>query len=334
MQGKQQLLETPPHQPSVTQSLFRVRKRWERMTENGYCINYSLGAGEPLYGTAGNYGVFVLVEWNQPFGGYADSDFVAQEFPGEAGERWREIVNVLPEPRLQVIKQPGGVRSGDITVFVGVPREHNPLLYEFRMKSYHEILDLDFPGLLTGEFEYRRFLRQSPLYLVCTNAQRDDCCGRMGVPLYNDLKSYVDDALWQTNHLGGHRFAATMLVLPHGLYYGRLQPEDGRRIVREYRDNRIVLEKYRGRACYTPIQQAGEYFLRQRVGNYLLDAFRLVGNAKEGEHVHTLMFTSTWDSTQHQITIRQIASSFSIPTSCGEMPKNVPMFEVATGRIG
>ena len=29
---------------------------------------------------------------------------------------------------------------------------------------------------------------------------------------------------WEVSHIGGDRFAGNLLVLPHGLYYGRLDP--------------------------------------------------------------------------------------------------------------
>ncbi len=62
-----------------------------------------------------------------------------------------------------------------------------------------------------------------PLLVVCANGRRDRCCGHEGGRLAH--------ALWQGghagqvltgSHLGGHRFAPTALVLPHGAVYGRL----------------------------------------------------------------------------------------------------------------
>ena len=39
---------------------------------------------------------------------------------------------------------------------------------------------------------------------------------------------------WESSHLGGDRFAATMIVLPHGLYYGRVPTADAETIVDRY----------------------------------------------------------------------------------------------------
>ena len=40
--------------------------------------------------------------------------------------------------------------------------------------------------------------------------------------------------LWEASHLGGDRFAGNMVVLPRGDYFGRLDGDDGVRVVRSY----------------------------------------------------------------------------------------------------
>lgn len=298
------------------------------MTEDRFCTTQSLDAGEPLYATAGHYNVFLLVEWNQPFGAKADLDFIAQEFAGNLASRWQALWESLPNPRLQVVKQPGGTRADGITVFVAVPHEHNPLLYEFHLDAYEAILDLNFAALLRGEAAERAAIREKPLILICTNTQRDACCGRLGVPIYTALKPLAGEALWQTSHIGGHRFAGTLIIFPHGLYYGRLHSQDAIQIFQRYMEGEIRLENYRGRACYTPIQQAAEYHLRQQIGSAGLESLSLVEDIDRGGGVHTLTFKSTLDGARYHMAIRETLSTFLIPASCGDMPKAVPIFDV------
>lgn len=63
--------------------------------------------------------------------------------------------------------------------------------------------------------------------LVCTHGSRDTCCGKFGHPIYNILrfKHAVPGSLrvWRTSHVGGHRFAPTLLELPEGRYWGHLE---------------------------------------------------------------------------------------------------------------
>lgn len=66
-------------------------------------------------------------------------------------------------------------------------------------------------------------------WMVCTHGKRDRCCARAGLPTYAALKEQAADdgcKVWQTSHLGGHRFAATLVVLPSGVMYGRVPPQE------------------------------------------------------------------------------------------------------------
>jgi hypothetical protein len=55
--------------------------------------------------------------------------------------------------------------------------------------------------------------------LVCTHGRRDVCCGSLGTDLALQLAARDATAgvrFWRTSHTGGHRFAATFMVLPQG----------------------------------------------------------------------------------------------------------------------
>jgi hypothetical protein len=62
--------------------------------------------------------------------------------------------------------------------------------------------------------------------LVCTHGSRDVSCGRFGYAVYSSLRSGHAAPrslrVWRTSHLGGHRFAPTLLELPEGRYWGHL----------------------------------------------------------------------------------------------------------------
>ncbi len=66
--------------------------------------------------------------------------------------------------------------------------------------------------------------------LVCTHGSHDACCGKFGYPVYATLRYGYAAILgkrlrvWRTSHLGGHRFAPTLLDFPEGRYWGRLEP--------------------------------------------------------------------------------------------------------------
>lgn len=64
--------------------------------------------------------------------------------------------------------------------------------------------------------------------LVCTHGNVDVACSRFGYPIYQTLRNeYAEDRLriWRCSHFGGHRFAPTLIDLPHGQYWGHLNPD-------------------------------------------------------------------------------------------------------------
>lgn len=63
------------------------------------------------------------------------------------------------------------------------------------------------------------------VWLVCTHGRRDACCAVHGRPVVTALAD-AGVEVWETTHLGGHRFAATALLLPDGVSLGRLDTVD------------------------------------------------------------------------------------------------------------
>ncbi len=68
--------------------------------------------------------------------------------------------------------------------------------------------------------------------------------------------------MWESTHVGGDRFAATMVCLPSGIYYGRVTAEAAEHIVAEHDHGRVVLEHYRGRCTDVPVLQFAEHTVR------------------------------------------------------------------------
>jgi len=72
--------------------------------------------------------------------------------------------------------------------------------------------------------------------------------------------------VWQSTHVGGDRFAGNVVVLPEGLFFGRVGEQDLDPILDDYFDGRIHLERYRGRSAYTFGVQAAELAVREETG--------------------------------------------------------------------
>ena len=118
---------------------------------------------------------------------------------------------------------------------------------------------------------------QSRRYLVCTNGARDPCCAIRGPAVALALERSRPGHVYECSHLGGHRFAANVLVLPDGLCFGRLDARTAPALVEELDAGRLPLEHLRGRSAYEPEQQAAEILVRRELGLTGLDDLRLLG---------------------------------------------------------
>ena len=82
--------------------------------------------------------------------------------------------------------------------------------------------------------------------------------------------------LFRSSHVGGDRFAANMLVLPEGLYYGRMEPGSASQVATLHEQGRVDIERLRGRSSYPMPVQYAEIALRRHLEEDRLDAVRLV----------------------------------------------------------
>lgn len=108
--------------------------------------------------------------------------------------------------------------------------------------------------------------------LVCTHGRRDRCCGSLGTALAQELSAGplqlgADVRVWRTSHTGGHRFAATAVVLPQGTSWAFCDTAGLARIVRGNGPMDDLLPRYRGCAgMVSPAVQALERVVLKEVG--------------------------------------------------------------------
>jgi hypothetical protein len=95
-----------------------------------------------------------------------------------------------------------------------------------------------------------------PMVLVCTHGIRDTCCAVLGRPIVNAVARALPDEVWECTHLGGHRFAGTLLSLPDGTCFGRLDPRTAADVVTAHRAGRTDATHLRGTTRWEPAVQA------------------------------------------------------------------------------
>lgn len=97
-----------------------------------------------------------------------------------------------------------------------------------------------------------------PLYLVCTHGSRDRCCGTLGVPVYRSLKENGQRKVLQVSHLGGHRYAPVVAVLPEWRFYGHLDPTSVLELDATLSEGGVYQSGYRGLGRLREYEQAVE----------------------------------------------------------------------------
>jgi Sucrase/ferredoxin-like len=112
----------------------------------------------------------------------------------------------------------------------------------------------------------------APTYLVCTHGTHDACCAIRGRPVAAALSAHRPAQTWECSHIGGDRFAANLVVLPHGFFYGHLSPANARAAAEAYERGAVVPERLRGRCTFPGPVQAAQHFARLQYGEYRVDA--------------------------------------------------------------
>ena len=167
--------------------------------------------------------------------------------------------------RVLLLRRPVRPADDSRRVFVAHSGRAWRWIEERVLTDLDDLLEVDFSPLSEGRPLGFGAPRRAPLYLVCTNGRHDPCCANLGRPVARALHARgADGSVWESSHYGGDRFAGNLVCLPHGLYFGRLSPDDAGRVVDAYERGVVDLDNYRGRAGEPFAAQAAEYFLRRQ----------------------------------------------------------------------
>ena len=180
-----------------------------------------------------------------------------------------DALAAIPGSRLQLIRRPG--QASGVRVFAAIVGRG---IVSRTLSDVDAITALNIPALFQGEGEPV----EGRMTLVCTHGIRDVCCAKEGAPVFRALQHTGLDHVWQTTHLGGHRFAATLVVLPAGIQFGRVTADEVPALVSSLeRDELYRLDRYRGCTALPREAQVVEAYLREKKGLKALDALEWQG---------------------------------------------------------
>jgi len=264
------------------------------------CSGASLLRDEPIAGTASHVRAFLLVEHTGAWGVNALRD---ARLPDGLGNHLL-LSSHAAGVRVLLARRPDRSGSDDVRVFAAYADPEAPWLESVAFTDIHEVLDLDLRALGRGRSLGLDRTDQS-LFCVCTHGRHDACCAERGRPVAAALEAAHPEETWEVSHIGGDRFAANMVVLPHGLYYGRLDAASAIAVAGAHLSGGLDLDHLRGRSGLNMRVQAAEVALRRRLEETRHEAVRFVGASRDDD-VTTARFDVAGTTYAVRVRTRQV----------------------------
>lgn len=250
------------------------------MPEHHGCAARSRERGEPLLGTASTVRRWILVE--QP-GAWGHDALLESDLPVEVGRQVRAAGHRLGARPVLVrrpgVRAPAQPRGREAFLVTADPTA--PVVRRVTFTHPEELVEV--VGV-AGERGFAAVGDEGPdrLVLVCTHGRHDTCCAVEGRPVAAALASVLGE-VWECSHVGGDRFAANVVVLPEGIYHGRIGVGDVAAFARDLDADQLDLDHVRGRSQHPFPVQAAEILLRRQLGLRGLEDVRVVDHAGASE---------------------------------------------------
>ena len=178
------------------------------------------------YGTAARATFFIALEQSGPWGRDAATE---SHLPAAVG---RSLSQACSERggRLSLIRRPGrhadDAHHAAHAAYLAWSGDA-PWLLQLSVTDPATLLDVDLDALARGDRDAvlasaPGAVRAEPILLLCTNGRRDVCCAVRGRPVALEAFATHPGRVWEASHTGGHRFAPTGVLLPHGATLARL----------------------------------------------------------------------------------------------------------------
>ena len=283
------------------------------------CSDQSLTRGDPMYGTASAGSSWMLLELS---GAWGPSAFLQSPSCIDP-DLGRAIVRRVEAARMRItaIRRPGRrPATPSWRWFVAHAEVGGESLYHGEVGDPREFLDLALDGS-DGQSS------PDPLVAVCAHGKHDQCCAVRGRNACQAIAAKYPEITWECSHLGGDRFAATMLVLPEGLCYGRVDSTESAELIRLYLDGRLDNRFLRGRTSLPHAVQAAQYFARDASGDNRIDTLHPL-DVERGEHRIRVVLSG--ESGAVKVTLREEMSEPLLSQCDARVPGQVRIFRLVS----
>ena len=217
-----------------------------------FCSDNSRKAAEDIVGTATNNQTYVLVECPGPW----NSDAFSSKW---VPDNLRLLVQEAKQAKLPIkfllIANDLSHKADSTTLLIYHQEQGGGKGYskrEFKLENIEQAAAIIKKWLWRKNLKYEIEVSTSRDILVCTHGSHDRCCARYGNAFYFHGKNTISSLgldnvrIWKSSHIGGHRFAPTMIDLPQGRYYGNLNQDSFKSVLTHTGDIKCFKDIYRG----------------------------------------------------------------------------------------
>jgi hypothetical protein len=177
----------------------------------------------------------------------------------------------------------------------------------------------------------------SPVLMICANSKRDVCCAVRGRPVALESSARRPGLVWECSHTGGHRFAPTGVLLPHGQTFGRLSGESAVAALDAATRGQVPTQLLgatfdRGRSHLSAAGQAAESMVRQKIQEPSLLALSTTAAPQAHQDNAWQCRVSHVDGRRWDVVAVRGSHGDDLPESCGKAP--VPNWQWSVNGFG
>jgi hypothetical protein len=264
------------------------------------CAAESREREEPLHGTASRVRRWLLIEQAGPWGSDA---LLESRIPGAIAVTVQARASNLGIRPL-LIRRPGW--PDDVAprrVYLAHTAPGSGWIEQLELDDPAELLGLDLSAFVSAEPPGVGRPGPESVHLVCTNGRHDPCCADLGRPVARALEEAGVPEVWESSHVGGDRFAANVVCLPSGAYFGRVEPESAAALIADHGRGVLWLDHYRGRSSAPPLLQSAEIFARRHLDERRLDGLRVVRSVADSDDRLTAVFASAGPGDETEVEV-------------------------------
>ncbi|MBS1254401.1 MAG: hypothetical protein MAG581_00195 [Deltaproteobacteria bacterium] len=236
-------------------------------------------SGEPLAGTAPFAEHFVFITWPKKYWQYEALDSKGG-FPDGLKEWMRAQSEISGKISIRLISRKE-LSNENADIFIYPAKIHYS---KIPPEEIQQVLKSHFmQGHVSG---YTANIIEKDHILICTHGRHDKCCAKFGQELADKMRYHLKGQedyieVWESSHLGGHRFAPTMIDFPTGRAYGQLTPEE----IPDYLDNRkqgmVYAPAYRGSVFLSELEQVAEAYAQSFISKKHLNGQVKIRNVEK-----------------------------------------------------